>query len=283
MRKFVVILITVILLASFGGLVWYALRHGRGVPVEIETPQRLTLEAPYLEKEIDLKEGISLDLWDSLGAKEIKLLYQLMVLPWPKALTPLVKAKAFHNKKEIYFYLEWNDDTEDRILEINKFSDACAIMFPLDEKTQTPTLMMGFLGKANIWHWKAIQDREFWQKEERKSTAYADYHYPFEEQETFPVSKETPKSAVNDLIAIRVGTVTPKEVQNIEGRGFWQEGVWRVVIKRALNAADTDVDAKFTPPLRGPKRLCAFAVWNGAKGDRGGRKSISDWVELRVQ
>lgn len=279
MRKFVVILIALILLVSFGGLVWYALRHGRGVPVEIETPKRLTLEAPYLEKEIDLKEGISLDLWDSLAAKEIKLLYQLMVLPWPKALTPLVKAKAFHNQKEIYFYLEWNDDTEDRILEMNKFSDACAIMFPLDEKTQTPTLMMGFLGKANIWHWKAIQDREFWQKEERKSSAYADFHYPFEEQETFPVSKETPKSAVNDLIAIRVGTVTPKEAQNIEGRGFWQEGLWRVVIKRPLNAADADVDAKFNMA----KRLCAFALWNGSKGERGGRKSISDWVELDIK
>ena len=80
-------------------------------------------------------------------------------------------------------------------------------------------------------------------------------------------------------VSIRVGTVTPKETQNIEGRGFWQEGVWRVVIKRSLNATDTDVDAKFNIP----KRLCAFAVWNGAKGDRGGRKSISDWVELRVQ
>ena len=279
MKKLVVVLITVVLLASFGGLVWYALRHSRGMPVEIETPQWLTLEAPFLEKEIDLKEGISQGLWDSLGAKEIKLLYQVMVMPWPKALTPLVKAKAFHNKKEIYFYLEWNDDTEDRILEVNKFSDACAAMFPLDEKTQIPSLMMGFLGKANIWHWKASQDREFWRKEERKSSAYADYHYPFEEQETFPVSKETPKSAVNDLIAIRVGTVTPKETQTIEGRGFWQDGVWRVVIKRMLNTADTDVDAKFNIP----KRLCAFAVWNGAKGDRGGRKSISDWVELEVK
>src|SRR3989338_6934137 len=119
MKKFVVILITVILLASFGGLAWYALRHSRGMPVEIETLKRLTLEAPFMEKEIDLQEGISQNLWDSLGAKEIKLLYQMMVIPWPKALTPLVKAKAFHNKKEIYFYLEWNDDTEDRILEVN--------------------------------------------------------------------------------------------------------------------------------------------------------------------
>ncbi len=31
------------------------------------------------------------------------------------------------------------------------------------------------------------------------------------------------------------------------------------------------------------ERLCAFAVWNGSKGDRGGRKSISDWVDLRVE
>src|SRR3990167_230143 len=204
MRKFVVILITAILLAAFGGLVWYALRHGRGVPVEIETPQRLTLEAPYLEKEIDLREGISQSLWDSLGAKEIKLLYQVMVLPWPKVITPLVKAKAFHNKKEIYFYLEWNDDSEDRILEMNKFSDACAIMFPLDEKTQTPTLMMGFLGRADIWHWKAVQDKEYWLGKPNETKAYADYYYPFEEKETLALSRVIPKSAVNNLMAIRV-------------------------------------------------------------------------------
>ena len=112
-----------------------------------------------------------------------------------------------------------------------------------------------------------------------KTEAYADYYYPFEEEEIFSVSKDIPKSAVKDLLAIRVGTITPKETQNVSGRGFWKDGVWQVVFKRSLKAVDAEDDADFRPG----RKLCAFAVWNGAKGDRGGRKTISDWAELDVK
>jgi DMSO reductase family type II enzyme heme b subunit len=81
------------------------------------------------------------------------------------------------------------------------------------------------------------------------------------------------------LLAIRVGTVTKKPLQNVEGRGIYSDGTWRVVFKRALNAIDAKTDAQFSTG----KQLCAFAVWNGSKGDRGGRKSISDWVELEIK
>lgn len=53
-----------------------------------------------------------------------------------------------------------------------------------------------------------------------------------------------------------------------------------MVVKRSLNANDPQSDAVFNT---GGKKLVAFAVWNGAKGDRGSRKSISDWVELEVK
>ncbi len=281
MKKTIIILIIIALISSFGGLVWYGIRHSRGIPVSPEEAKRVTLEAPFIDKGVDLASGISGELWETIAPKEVKLMYQVMVLPWPKVVIPSVTVKAFNNGHEIYFYMSWKDDTEDRVHEINRFSDACAVMFPLGKDVQPSTIMMGFIGRANIWQWKASQDREFYLKEGPVVKAYADFHYPFEEKELFPVSKHEPKSAANDLIAIRVGTVTPKEDQGeVEARGFWQDGYWHVVFKRVFDAEDPEVDAVFE---RGKKRLCAFAAWNGSRGDRGGRKSISDWVELEVR
>lgn len=278
MKRAIVILIAVVSTAAFGLLVYYGFKHTRGVPVQIEEQKRATLSATYIDKAIDLAEGIDEEFWRRISGQEIKLLYQVMILPWPKAVTPSIIAKAFHNNNDIYFYMSWKDETENWTLGINKFSDACAIMFPLDERPQTPTLMMGFLGKANIWHWKASRDREYWHKEENGPMVYADYHYPFEDKETLALSKDAVQSAVNDLISVRVATVTPKETQEVKGRSLWRDGVWEVVFKRSISVVDPEFDAVFNPG----KRLCAFAVWNGERGDRGGRKSISDWVELIV-
>ena len=279
MKKSAIISIAIISTAAFGVICYYGFTHTRGVPVKIEEVKRALLAAPYIEKEIDFSKGVDEEFWATVPGREIKLLYQVMILPWPKVITPSVMVKAFRNDKDIYFYMTWKDDTENRTVEINRFSDACAVMFTLDEMPQTPTLMMGFLGKANIWHWKASRDKEYWYKGQNGQAAYADYHYPFEEKETLVVSKDVVRSAVNDLISIRVATVTPKKSQNVEGRGFWREGVWQAVFRSSINAPNPEVDAVFEPG----KRLCAFAVWNGSKGDRGGRKSISDWVELEMK
>ncbi|MFQ6042716.1 MAG: ethylbenzene dehydrogenase-related protein [Candidatus Poribacteria bacterium] len=280
MKKNLVILIATILVASFAALVYYGFRHSRGAPSIVEKSKRVILEVPFIDKDIDLSEGISLDLWNSITEKEIELMYQVMVLPWGKSLVSPITVKAFHNKRDIYFYISWKDDTRDGNAKINKFSDACAIMFPMGDNIQSSTIMMGFMGKSNIWQWKASQDEEYWSKKPPETGAYTDFYYPFEEKELFVVSKTVPQSAINDLISKMPGTITPKETQNVQGRGFWDKSVWHVVFKRSLEPAASEFDAVFKPE---EKKLIAFAVWNGATGDRGGRKSISDWVELEIK
>ncbi|MFN3966576.1 MAG: ethylbenzene dehydrogenase-related protein [Endomicrobiia bacterium] len=280
--KLIVILVSIVLISGFSFLVWYGLRHSRGVPVVIEKTERKILEVMYIQKDIDLTKDFSYDVWDKIPSLNLNLMYQVTVLPWPKTRPKVssVSVKAFHNKRNIYFYLKWEDSTEDRIIGTNKFSDACAIMFPLTEITQPATIMMGFLGKVNIWHWKASKDREYWLKQLSDTKVYADFYYPFEEKETFPISREISGSAVNDLVAIRVGTITPKETQNVQGRGYFIDGSWNVIFKRSFNPVDPEFDAEFKI---GKEKLCAFAVWDGSSGDRGGRKSISDWVILRIK
>lgn len=278
-KKTPVIFIASLMIIIFSVLIYFGFRQRRGTPIAYQAPENIVLEVPYLEEEIDLSQGISLDLWKKLPPTKVEMTYQVTVLPWPKRLVPILEVKAFHNKTDIYFYLSWEDQSQNRELDISSFSDACAIMFSLEEARPT-TIMMGFMSKTNIWQWKAAQDREFWEKITPSTRAYSDFTYPFEEEELFPVSREIPQSAVNDLLAIRVGTVTPKETQVVQGRGMWTDGFWHVVFKRLWQAANPEIDAEFRP---GESRFCAFGVWNGETGDRGGRKSISEWVELRFK
>ncbi len=280
MKKRTVVLISIGLVLVFAVIVYFGLRNARGVPVTIgEPPEPVTLTADYIDVDIDLVEGLSIDIWNSIESVEIKLIHQVMVLPWSESLMSPLKVKAFHNNINIYFYLSWKDDTKDTIIDLDKFSDASAIMFPLDDDVPSSTILMGFMGKANIWHWKGSLDEEYWSGSLPDTEGYVDFYYPFEEEELFIVSKDEILSAVNDLIAIRVGTLSKKQNQNIEGRGIFEEGTWQVVFKRPMDIADPEIDLVIEPDQ---KKLIAFALWNGSHGDRGGRKSISDWVELNI-
>ncbi|KCZ70347.1 Ethylbenzene dehydrogenase [Candidatus Methanoperedens nitroreducens] len=274
-----VILIAIIVLSS--AVLIYGLEISRGVPAATqEHSMSMGIEIPFIDKDIDLNKGISPDIWDSVPSTEIEMEYQVMVLPWGKSLISPVTVKAFHNERDIYFYMGWKDDTEDRVLGTNRFSDASAVMFPMGDNVQNSSIILGFMSGANVWQWKASQDKEYWLKETPESGAYSDFYYPFEENETLAVSKVVPGSAVNDVFAIRAGTLTPKESQNVEGRGLWDNGMWHVVFKRSLKQADPELDARFDAS---GNKLVAFAVWDGAKGDRGSRKSIShDWTTFEI-
>lgn len=276
----VVTLVSLGLLAGFVSLMYFGFKYSRGTPVAYQESEMKILEVIHLDKAVDLSSGFSEDIWESLPSQEIELMYQVTVLPWPKSLIGRLSVKSFHNQKDVYFYLSWQDDTENKTHITGKFSDACALMFPLEEEVKPSTIMMGFMQTTNIWQWKAQQDEEFWMKKGPTSEAYVDFYYPFEDEELFPVSLDIPVSAVNNLMAVRVGTITHQETQSIQGRGFWRDGVWHVVIKRALSSGNSDTEVSFQAPQTG---FCAFGVWNGDKGDRGGRKSISEWVTLEIR
>ena len=268
------------LVIGFSAMVYHAFTHSRGEPVAYVEPDRETLEIVYLDKDIDLSQSLSPELWEPLKAQHIGLMYQVTVLPWPKDGIANLSIKTFHNKKDIFFYLSWKDDLENRAHGTSEFSDACAIMFPLEEQVKPTSIMMGFMEKTNIWQWKAQQDEEYWDHKPPTTESYIDFYYPFEETELFPVSQHIPVSAVNNLLAIRVGTITPKENQDIQGRGFWKEGTWSVVFRRSLKSLDPEVDTDFDSATI---QYCAFGIWDGDRGDRGGRKSISNWVSLALQ
>jgi cytochrome c oxidase subunit 2 len=80
-------------------------------------------------------------------------------------------------------------------------------------------------------------------------------------------------------VAQRAGSLTRKDTQKVQGRGSWQSGIWSVIFKRLLTTEDIQSDCQF------PIGRCSatFAVWDGDQGDRGGRKSMSEWVALDIE
>ena len=192
---------------------------------------------------------------------------------------PEVDVRAFHNGRDIYFLFEWEDEAESRAHNVGEFPDAVAVAFSLAGTAPSSSIMMGFESPVNMWQWKANLDAQFWAKAVPEHVAPFGGHYTYEEKAGFPVRTTAASSACQDLIADRPGAVTFKETTDVSGRGRWRAGKWRVIITRPLSTADQERDVQLKP---GPLYV-AIAVWNGEKGDRGARKSISDWVVVDMK
>jgi DMSO reductase family type II enzyme heme b subunit len=113
--------------------------------------------------------------------------------------------------------------------------------------------IMGHDGIANIWQWLADRDSLRYQ-------AGADTVF-----------------AVRELIAAGAGTQSALDAQNVTGRGAWRDGHWMVAFRRALEPRQEGELAL----LPDSGRRIAFAVWDGAKRERFGIKSISVLRRLR--
>ena len=141
---------------------------------------------------------------------------------------------------------------------------------------------MGFQSSVNVWQWRGDLDAKLWEVEvapESPVSQSSNPFYPYEEPAGFPDRKPNALSACEDLVAERPGTVTVRDTTNVTGRGQWRDGVWRVVVTRPLKTGGSAGDVQ----LGAGDVHVAFAAWDGDEGDRGSRKSISDWVILHQQ
>lgn len=266
MKRVIITLVSALIIVGFIALVHQAYTNRRGAPVEghHEKP-KIVLHVPYHDEIIDFKnEAFTRSPWDRLEGVTLSLHYQVTITPWSSNLIPDLNVKAFHNGKTIYFKLAYPDSTKNDEISIATFSDGASVMFPLakHDSVNPESIMMGFQGRVNIWHWRAVEDREYREAGREKRPV---------EEVRLPVA---------DLLASGVGTLAPKKEQNVAGRGYKTEQGWEVIFSRCLAAANPDEDAAFP---EGRKLFAAFAAWDGDKEDRGSRKSISDFIELIVE
>jgi hypothetical protein len=229
-----------------------------------------------------------------------------------------VRVRSVHNGTQIAFLLEWDDPIMDHgVLRSQDFRDAVAIQFAVMSVElhgaghPEPSFTMGDQhGPVNIWHWKADWEADlqrYRDLQDRYAGMAVDLYLfnrvappgsSVSDQVKAPTSSHDPvflagwgagnplstpdrRSSVEDLNAIGFGTLTSQapDDQNVHGKGVWKAGKWRVVMVREMRST-SDRDAQFTP---GQSLPVAFAIWDGAHGDRDGQKAVSVWQRLEIE
>ncbi|MDE1890379.1 MAG: c-type cytochrome [Planctomycetota bacterium] len=200
--------------------------------------------------------------WNKTTAMEIPLAGQIITSPrhWAPSIDA-VMIRAMYNKGEIAFLLEWDDSTNKQE---EVFRDAISLQFPtkIPESLKKPYFAMGdSSGAVNLWSWKA-----YWAE---------GFGSIIEAPETEPgiVAEMNAKGFKNI-------TTQPPESQNVMGKGIYQNGRWKVVLKRDLKTEDAKGDIQFEVGKLIP---VAFAVWDGSNSDVGGQKSVSAWYYVMLE
>ncbi|MDP2644006.1 MAG: c-type cytochrome [Desulfobacterales bacterium] len=217
-----------------------------------------------------------------------------------------VQVKALYNEKQFAIHLEWEDETKDEsTVAPQSFSDGAALQFT--GEASPPIFAMGGMDSpVTLWHWKASwqEDAVSWKDIETKYphaaadfyAAQTDYQHgaPFETRDYKtrahdplyatgrgagnPLSDPERSSGGEEARAAGIGSLTTirPSIEKVDVRGNYQNGKWEVVFVRELKVTDSDrLVFKFGSPMN-----IAFAIWDGAKGDRNGQKMVSFWNEM---
>ncbi len=252
--------------------------------------QGAAITALWTDEEVPVQEPWS-EFWDRVPLVDVALSAQQTTPPMGgRRLT--LRAGALEDRENLYLLVEWPDASPERsVTGVGEFSDAVAVQFPAQAGQRVPSFCMGDpQAQVNIWQWRAAWQadvaRGFQSRLRRHYPGAVVDLYPFADEEVFfpgralgnPLSDATRTSAVDNLVASGFGTLTPDPASDVTGWGAWQEGAWRVVFVRPLRVPRQG-NVEFQP---GTATDVAFAVWDGAAGERDGRKSVANFVTLQL-
>lgn len=209
-------------------------------------------------------------IWASASAVSVELEKQEFVTPAGGS-ERVVSIKAINNGLHIAFLLEWEDKNKDTTITQELFSDKIAIQFPLKNQDDTPAFMGDEELPVNIWLWRSDKAAV---AHSRK--VYGDYRHPGDSAFIKDVSRNT--GLIEDLNGFGPGTITSQASQDVTGGGIYNNNLWRVVMLRPMVTADPG-DVRFS---QGTKNRLAIAVWDGAEKERGSRKSVSGWIDIKI-
>ena len=189
--------------------------------------------------------------WDNTKLVDIHMEAQRSIRPGIKEpIVSTVKVSSLNNGSEIAFLLEWQDPTRNDTVNMpDKFSDACAIQFPVLRGDIAPSFMMGDEDKVvHIIHWKAAWEKDIAEGYQDVEHAYPNYnvdgyplmktvenkaHYPInsftKEARVFmagiavenPLSDTTRKVPVEELNAEGFRTITTQTKNDALAKGTW--------------------------------------------------------------
>ena len=225
-----------------------------------------------------INSPISLQMDDSIWNEALAV--PISIIPVRARKNPLSRltVQSLHNGSKIAIKMQWEDPTPDSILK-NKYVDQSAIQFAIwgADIKDSPFYGMGEKEKpVNIWHWKADARQEIIQNVKLEQKSFAKTSSPITGMFLNPFTE----SPVEEINSRGIGTLTVQSLkdQQVEGRGYWQNGRWRVVFIRDLQTLSKwDVDF-----MNNNQILLAFALWDGNKKDMNANKMVSFWQILSL-
>ena len=170
---------------------------------------------------------------------------------WPDRIQEVtvqdVIIRALHDGKQIAFLVEYADPTQD-------IDDAAAIEFMVGDKkahfAHGQPMIQVEGGPVNIW---------FWKNKDGKAV---------------------------DMSAKGFGTLKPQSHQDVQAKGDYANGRWKIVFSRPLATDHPDEDMQV---ILGNFTNVAFAVWDGRKDatgqiiEKGSQKAVSSWWYFRAE
>ena len=222
--------------------------------------------------------------WEGAAAIDIRLAGQVVAPPrWQNPSVEMVTIQALFNDTEIAFRLSWDDPFKDvvhdkaqefDVTELNQvggmgsyveaidmipraldtFRDAVAMQFPVKPPTGTrkPHFYRGASSdQVHLWVWNADLAE-------------------VGERATIEGNARGWRQPITDQ---------PETAQQITGGAVWDQGRWRVVMRRPLRTEDKN-DVQFEPGVFIPMALNA---WDGSNGEHGLIMSLSSWYYVFLE
>lgn len=244
---------------------------------------------------------------DELWSQSEPVRLRMAPLWWRDDVEPDLRVQALHDGRNIALRIQWRDATEDRHdARTEAFEDALAA--ELYVGPAEPFIGMGGpQSPVDIWFWSADREGRRVTVEDVYPDTVVDI-YPFHETapataefsrpETKddgqpdvsmparasgnPISLASSGSAGSSLTAGGPSTVTfrfPRS-QFVTARGAWSDGMWTVVMRRALAVEEDGDGVKLNP---GQTASIALAIWDGDQRDRDGKKLVTVWQDLELE
>lgn len=250
------------------------------------------LKAPHLGG-VNLNDPLAA-WWKDVPAVAVPMIPQVVATPLHTQIAVAeMQVRAAHNGRDLAFLIEWKDATKSDRIVVDRFGDQVAVELPLVREPAASPMMGNMGGRVAIMQWRAAFQKDLDAGEPQVRDLYPNALvdiYPDQMLRAIdarpymgaigvdnPISHPK-RSPVLDQMAEGWSTMTVKPEQHADGKGVWQDGVWRVVITHPLASGDPN-DAQLAP---GAESMAAFAVWDGGAQEVGSRKAWASWVPLKL-
>ncbi len=220
------------------------------------------------------------------AAEEISVV--LAPLWWNPAAVHEARLAALHDGQDLALRLSWEDESG----VVRVFSEASSVdaaALQLSAAAQPALFGMGSASSpTNLWHWQALRFEDVAGALDLAELVPHALH-PNRTEGARPdvplyqrlLGAIQPSDQVDRITVAGVETIAaaPRVAGEVRANARWREGTWSVVFQRPLRPSG---EGQLSFVLGQPLQV-ACAVWNGAAGDGGARKSISIWQELVLE